>query len=175
MMTNDKDKLLEMILGDSELPSDDERFTMEDLECNDLLKVVEGIDHSDEPPSHLDTVISEYAQKSIKARKRPAVVYLRLALAAAAALLFTLIVIQLVPIRKAEPSPVVKQGPLNDNQQAPDRSRIVEKQVKPTVAETVPEFDWESDSITKEMVLLEAEIYMDELDYSDAALVENFE
>ena len=177
-MTHDDEKLLEKILDGTEL-TDEELSTLsaEDIECNDMLKAVKHVDTNDEPPAHLDSAIRAHARSAVTTKKRPLVVYFRLALTAAAVLLFTLIVIQLLPVKNEDPGKMAIGTPDEEQVVQPDRSKVVKNKISPTVAQddTVPEFDWESDSITKEMALLEAEIYMDQLDYADAALVENFE
>ena len=176
-MEHDNDKLLEELLSGTDLnPEDSAMLSAEDLECNDVLKAVKEIDTNDEPPAHLDAAIRAHARSTAAPTKRPAVIYFRMALTAAAALLFTLIVIQLLPVKNDEPGVIVDK-PGKENVVKPDESKVVKNKLNPTLAkdETVPEFDWDDDNITKELALLEAEIYMDELDYADAALVENFE
>ncbi|OVE77232.1 hypothetical protein BVX99_03150 [bacterium F16] len=177
-MIKDNDTLLEKVLSGAELTSDQQaQLSVEEQECWDIVQATMAIDACDDPPSHIDAAISRFARDAGKPGVRPLVVYFRLALTAAASLLFTLIVIQLLPIKKAESPSSAGINKHRVQQGLPDRSRAVDHNVKPTIAKVdgVPDFSWDIDAITKELSILDAEIYMEELDFADAALVENFE
>jgi hypothetical protein len=182
-MNDDKDRIMEKLLQAEALDASEKQVVQSDEDLSNVtefLSAIKGVDFGEDPPESLDTTILSNARKRTSRAKRPALVYVRLGLAAAAAFLIVMIVLQLIPgpgkggeiiVRPDTPNPGTRiVDPNGAPKPQPDDDAVVHKD-----DETLPDFDWgDGGAVDTELAMLEAELFLNELDDVDAVLVENF-